>query len=278
MKAPILAAALLAGCTTMTAGGPDAVQELARAETAFAAESVRTDMRAAFLDNFAPDGVLVSGGAWVNARARLEPRQAPPIVLDWRPWHVEVSASGELGLSTGPWVLERRAGGPPTHGQFVAVWRRQEDGRFKVEVDIGISHPAPWAQQAGIDYVLTPPTAMHGSGSLEAAESAFVAASLRGGPRAGYEAFASDRILLYREGLAPMQGRPSALGSTAPPENPTIWLAERVAVSRSDEFGYVRGNYADAAQPDRVLGQFLRVWRREAGKWRIVLDVVNAAP
>ena len=277
MKAPILAAALIAGCTTMTAGGPDAVQELARAETAFAAESVRTDMRAAFLDNFAPDGVLVSGGAWVNARARLEPRQAPPIVLDWRPWHVEVAASGELGLSTGPWIREPRGGGAPAHGQFVSVWRRQADGRFKVEVDIGISHPAPWPGQAGIDYVLTPPPSQRGSGSLEAAESAFVAASLRGGPRAGYDAYASERILLYREGSTPLQGRASALGSPAPPETPTIWLAERVAVSRSDEFGYVRGNYADAAKPDRLLGQFLRVWRREDGKWRIVLDVVNAA-
>ena len=276
MRAPILAAALIAGCTTMTAGGPDAVQELARAETAFAAESVRTDMRAAFLDNFAPDGVLVSGGAWVNARARLEPRQAPPIVLDWRPWHVEVAASGELGLSTGPWIREPRDGGAVAHGQFISIWRRQADGRFEVEVDIGISHPAPWPGQAGIDYVLTPPTTLGGSGSLEAAESAFVAASLRGGPRAAYEAYASERILLYREGSTPLQGRASALGSSAPPETPTIWLAERVAVSRSDEFGYVRGNYADAARPDRLLGQFLRVWRREGGRWRIVLDVVNA--
>ena len=278
MKTPILAAALVAGCTTMTAGGPDTVQELARAETAFAAESVRTDMRAAFLDNFAPDGVLVSGGAWVNARARLEPRPAPPIVLDWRPWHVEVAASGELGLSTGPWIREPRGGGASAHGQFVSIWRRQEDGRFKVEVDIGISHPAPWAEQAGIDYVLTPPATVRGSGGLEAAESAFVAASLRGGPRAGYDAYASERVLLYREGSTPLQGRASALGASAPPQAPTVWFAERIALSRSDEFGYVRGNYADAAQPDRVLGQFLRVWRREAGKWRIVLDVVNAAP
>jgi ketosteroid isomerase-like protein len=275
MKAPILAAALLAGCATMTAGGPDAVEELARAETAFAAASVRTDMRAAFLANFAPDGVMVSGG-WVNAHALLEPRQAPPIVLDWRPWHVEVAASGELGLSTGPWVREPRGGGAIAHGQFVSIWRRQADGHFKVEADFGVAHPSPWAEQAGIDYVLTPPSTVRGSMTLEAAETAFVAASLRGGPRAAYQAYASDRILLYREGYTPLQGHGAALASAAPPEAPTVWLADRVAVSRSDEFGYVRGNYADAAQPDRVRGQFLRVWRREAGSWRIVLDAVNS--
>ena len=77
--------------------------------------------------------------------------------------------------------------------------------------------------------MVTPPSAGRGSGSLEAAESAFVAASLRGGPRAGYQAYSSDRILLYRDDQAPMQGRVAALGSPAPPEGATVWLADRVA-------------------------------------------------
>ena len=277
MKAFVLAGALAAACTGMTPTAPDPVESLAAAERAFAADSVRTDMRAAFLAHFASDGVMVSGG-WVEARSLLEPRAAPPIALDWRPWHVEVAASGELGLSTGPWVRTPRGqAGPATRGQFVSIWRRQDGGTWKVEVDIGISHPEPWAAQAGTDFIPTPPAPAAADAALDAAEAAFVAASLRGGPRAAYAAHGSERLLLYREGHEPMRGKAAALASAAPPDAPTVWLADRVAVSRAGDFGYVRGGYADAAQPGRVRGHFMRVWRREAGAWRVVLDVANPA-
>src|SRR5262245_607456 len=100
-------------------------------------------MRAAFLAAFAHDGVFVRNG-WVVSNDWLRDRPAPPIVLDWRPQYVEVAASGDLGLSTGPWKITSKAKPetPPSHGQFVSVWRREGGGPWKVAVDLGISHPA----------------------------------------------------------------------------------------------------------------------------------------
>jgi ketosteroid isomerase-like protein len=277
MKAALLAGALLAACTGMTTEAPDPVHEVAAAERAFAAESVRTDMRAAFLANFAPGGMMVSGG-WVDAHALLGPRAAPPIVLDWRPWHVEAAASGELALSTGPWKRKPRAAeGAVAHGQFVSIWRRQQDGRWKVEVDLGISHPQPWAAQGSDDFIPAPAPAAQAGTRLQEAEAAFVKTSMLEGPRAAYAAHASERVLLYRDGHAPMRGRAAALESSAPPEVPTTWFAERIVVARSDDFAYVRGYYTDRPDPGHVRGYFLRVWRREAGTWHIVMDVANPA-
>src|SRR6188768_3685482 len=122
-------------------GAVDHTASLAAAETAFAAHSVREDMRVAFLAAFADDGVFVREG-WRVSNDFLRERQAPPIVLDWRPQYVETSASGDLGLSTGPSRITSKAQPDtrPTHGQFVSVWRRTPGGPWKVAVDLGISH------------------------------------------------------------------------------------------------------------------------------------------
>ncbi len=56
------------------------------------------------------------------------------------------------------------------------------------------------------------------------------------------------------------------------------WVVDRTEISRSRDFGYVRGHYASASAPAKVLGYFMRVWRMERGHWRIVMDVVNPAP
>src|SRR5688572_3441460 len=107
--APVLVL-LLAACGSAPPKpvAADHTASLAAAETAFAAHSVREDMRPAFLAAFAPDGMLVRNG-WVVSNDWMKPQAAPPIVLDWRPQYVEVAASGELGLSTGPWKITSKA-------------------------------------------------------------------------------------------------------------------------------------------------------------------------
>jgi ketosteroid isomerase-like protein len=275
MRLHIPATLLAAGCA-MTMPAPDGdAASLAQAERAFAAQSMRTDMVTAFLANFSDDGVLVTRG-WAKARTALAGRPPPPIDLDWGPSHVEVAGSGELGLSTGPWIRTSRTqrDAPPAHGHFVSVWRRGADGRWQVEVDLGIPHPQAVAKTA--DFEVVPPAPGASAARLDRAEAAFVETSLRDGARAAYEAHASPRFMLYRQGHAPLRGKSGALAAAALGDKRTIWLADTIVAARSNDFGYVRGTYADAADPQRVAGYFLRVWRQEAGAWRIVLDVTNA--
>src|SRR5690606_3617406 len=144
MKLRACAALALAGCAPSPPAMDDPAASLAAAETAFAAHSVREDMRAAFLAAFDDDGVFVRGG-WIVSNDFLRDRPAPPVVLDWRPQYVEVAASGELGLSTGPTKIASREkpDTPPGYGQYVSVWRRSAGGPWKVAADLGIAHEGP---------------------------------------------------------------------------------------------------------------------------------------
>jgi ketosteroid isomerase-like protein len=273
-------AACLAGCSSMTtdrAAPHSAPASLARAETSFAAQSVREGMRAAFLAWLAPEATIFRNGP-VNGPRYIAAKPDPPIVLDWRPVYVEVAASGEMGLSTGPWTLTSRRdpAAPPSHGQFVSIWKRAPQGPWRVDIDLGISNPGADLAEAPLQAV-TPPAdpadATDAPGTLAAAEAAFAGRATAKGDAAAYSESASGTIRLYREGHAPFLGRERALASPVATGGRTTWIVERLEASASGDLGYAMGRYA--AANGAAAGHFLRVWRREPSGWRIAADVTN---
>ena len=278
MKILLCSAVLAIGGCAVRPMTPDAPASLAAAETAFAAHSVREDMRAAFMAAFAADGVFVRDG-WTVSTDFLRTQKAPPIVLDWRPVHVEVAAAGDLGLSTGPSRITSKTNpdSPPRHGQFVSIWRRVGAGPWKVEVDLGISHAEPvlWDAPLVARQVPQGPAA---KGTLAAAELEFNNRARNAGLRAAHAELATEDLRFYRPGRPPVLGRAAALAWAEMTDAKLEWIPERTETSSSADFGYVRGRYTALDRTHPPIGYYLRVWRREAGRWRVALEVVNDAP
>jgi ketosteroid isomerase-like protein len=277
--ATLLCAALAAGCAqpvTQSRGLDEDAVSLADAESAFAAQSVREDMRSAFLAHFADDGLFVRGG-WTPARPWLSARAAPPIILDWRPVHTEVAGSGELGLSTGPWKLVARGkpGESAAYGQFVSIWRREPGGPWKVIVDLGIGNPQPTFWEEPLEALPGIVPGRLPAGDAQEAERQFAQLAATRGMASAYERFGSPRMRLYRDDHAPAVGKPLAIALAGAAT--FAWTAEEAKGARSGDFAYVRGHYAGVAAAAPVLGYYLRVWRAEGGEWRIVMDVVQPA-
>jgi ketosteroid isomerase-like protein len=274
--APSLLALALAACALSPTEPMDAARSLAAAESAFAAHSVREDMRVAFLANFADDGVYVRDG-WVEAKADLAKRSAPAIVLDWKPVFTEVAWAGDLGLSTGPWKITSKAkpDTAPSFGQFVSIWRRDPGGPWKVAVDIGIGHATAALWDQPLATVMLPGRAALTRGGIELAELEFVTDAHQKGLPAAYAAYASERFRFYRDGLEPAVGKANALASPAMTREKLAWSIDQIEMSQSRDFGYSRGTYAAVATPKTPLGYFMRVWHVENGQWRIALDVAN---
>lgn len=276
MRAALLLLLAAAGCAVQPpAAKPDGAQSLAAAETAFAAHSMREDMRSAFIAHFAPDGVFVRS-AWVNARSYLADKPAPPIVLDWRPALVAVAASGELGLSTGPWKLTSRTqpDSAPSYGQFVSIWRLESSGPWMVAVDLGISHPEPTLWTSPLEMAAPGRTVSSTARGVDEVEGRFAADAARDGLRAAYARHASARMRLLRENAAPWIGREAVLAAPVTLEAPPAWKIEHGAMARSGDLAYARGTQA-AAGRDLPDACFLRVWVVEEGEWRLILDVVT---
>ena len=121
-----------------------ALEEILRAtELAFAASLADKDPDR-FASFIADDAIFVSGAVLRGKQAILDGwavffREDAP-KLTWKPEVVEIQGDGELGMTRGPFTLEQV--GPDgkvvsQSGLFNSIWKRQQDGGWKVIFDAG---------------------------------------------------------------------------------------------------------------------------------------------
>ena len=117
--------------------------ELADAEAAFerAVAERRLD---GWVEAFAPNGMMIQPGGPVVGHAGIRDLMAAAFAdttfrLTWAPDLVGVSDDGTLGYTTGRYERRRVVDGSEVvaTGSYFTVWRRQADGRWRVEADLG---------------------------------------------------------------------------------------------------------------------------------------------
>lgn len=143
-----------AACTDAADGGPDAAPvdeetirslgaELVEADRRFAASVQRRGL-AGWITGFAPTGRMIADGQSHIGPEGIRRTMLPVFAdttfsLTWDPNYAEVAASGDMGYTVGRYEKRRRVDGETVveSGTYLTVWRRQEDGTWKVKADIG---------------------------------------------------------------------------------------------------------------------------------------------
>ena len=142
LNALVLMAAMLAACNP-----PNLEQErqaLLEADIAFA-EDVAQGGAEAWTSYFAPDGRMFGSDGWVTGHNAIMEYAGEMFAdemaqLSWTPEVAEVAAFGDMGYTIGTYKFVQ--GGPDgelvrMNGTYVTIWRKQNDGSWKVAVDIG---------------------------------------------------------------------------------------------------------------------------------------------
>lgn len=115
---------------------------LVNAEKAFAADALKVGVNAAFLKYTAPDAVVFRPNP-INAKKFYA--SAPDMTnLSWTPTFARVARSGDLGFTTGDYVLD---GEKKSYGHYVSVWRNKE-GNWELILDLGTETNKPLKKQA----------------------------------------------------------------------------------------------------------------------------------
>jgi hypothetical protein len=259
----------------------EALSELVEAERSFARDSVARGIRNSFLAAFAEDGVNFTPRPQVTRAALLaekEPEPPPTVELDWAPVLADVAWSGELGYTTGPWILRDRgpAHRPARHGYYFSIWKRLADGTFRVAVDAGTSTPEP--RDEGFERAYRPapgaasaPPAPAADGARER-EAALEAALLDRGPTA-LASYCAPEARLHRDGAFPALGLSAVRAALAEGLRPVSFELRGSGEARSGELAYAWG---EVRFEGGATGSFVRVWRRDAqGVFRVTLDWGN---
>lgn len=270
--------------------GQTPLQDMVKTEQAFSKMAEEKTAREAFMTFIADDGLLFRPGA-VNGKKWMLEHPVPPSdkkpLLAWQPSFAGMAASGDMGFTTGPWEAKADINDakPVGYGHFVTVWKKQADGSWKWVVDLGISHP-----QSGGPQTLWHPTeeasktkAPKGDAANELpnlldADRKLSLASQDQGLSKAFIARAAPEVRTYRAGNLPFIGRDASVAGLAAIKG--RFKSEPIAgdVSRAGDLGYTHGTYdlIDDANKVTEHGSYVRIWKKQGGRWQVVLDVINA--
>jgi ketosteroid isomerase-like protein len=277
---------LLAGQAMAQRGAalPSDLVKMVDTERAFAARALVVGWKQAFLEYFADDAIGFEKNEVGFAKAQIAKSPDPPkdLQLLWEPRYGDVSSSGELGYLIGP---VRNVRGDPARGgtvrfsNYASIWKRQQDGNYRVLIDFGTPTPravpyaegftrAPHVNRFNGDYDDTTPP-------LGAADSVMNSA-LRISPQRAYRGHVAEGVRLLRPGQMPVVGERAILAAVASQQPWEIVDTQGTESARSGDLGYTWGTYIVTRQARGKVpehGFYVRVWVRERnGQWRLALE------
>ena len=280
MPFPFAMAAVLAAAQV-----PDTLAApIVAAENHFAADAQRLGVRLAFLAHF-------DAGSWLfrpypvdalDALAR-DPDDGSP--LEWAPEIAGVAAGGDMGFTSGAWSAHAPGTDTMAHGHFLTVWKRGDDGVWRVQVDGGISHPAIARATGEVKIVFgagDAPAAkpidaavlQQRRRSLEQSDDDLRAALGKSTDDAAsaWRRTGDTDLRVLRAGQAPAVGSDAATLTARDPPRQGSGARRALDVASSGDLGYTIGGEASCT----ACGTYYRIWRWRDGRWRLLIDLSRA--
>jgi ketosteroid isomerase-like protein len=262
------------------------LQSLVNVERAFSKMAKEKNTRDAFLTFFADNAVTSAPGKGPRiGKKHLEEQPANESWLYWEPVYTDIASSGDFGFNTGPWEFRqsRNDEKPVAFGHFVSIWKKNQQGEWKVAVDIGIAHPQATEKSAltTSSIKLYPPKKilMDNKKRLLEVEKKFIGDFTNKG-NAAYALVRSSEAKFYRTGNLPYTSQTMVEKLLKEPSPNISYTLMDGDVSPSDDLAYVYGKTSYETTKDGVTqfreGTYMRFWKKEDGEnWKIVLDLLT---
>jgi ketosteroid isomerase-like protein len=255
------------------AQGQSPLMQMVNAEKSFAAYAGTAGISEAFLTYFDDSAKVFERGQILNGRDVWRQRKTDSMELKWYPEFADVAASGDFGYTTGPSEFRVRKGSekPDHKGYFNSIWQKNKNGEWKVMLDMGTPSPQSVFDESHIEYVDKPALLNNSSktekqktsNDIKEVEEQFIANYADG---KGYMKYSSGAARYYRPGYKVAKG--------VYPYSDTLKLSYKNAgtsMAPSGDLAYAYG-YVEVAGK---TGNYLRVWKKDADTWRIVLDAAT---
>lgn len=254
------------------------------AERAFSKLSVEKGFKESFLTYIADDGIMFVPMP-AKGKERLAARPDPPIELVWWPSYAEISRSGEMGWTTGPWERRLKGKDGVATGHFVTVWKRQPDGQWRWLIDTGIEHPKT-GEPVGSPPPVSPDKAQGTVPKVDAAaERAALLALDRElgeatakGTSAAYVSRLADEARLMRNGSAPVLGKEAVRAALEKVPPAITSVPEGGDVSAAGDLGYTYGTASWKSADQEAKVGYLRIWEKQEGAWKLRVDWLDDPP
>lgn len=275
------AAALVFASFTTAAAPSVSVSEVVEAERSFARMAQEKGITPAFRTFIADKGVIFGPDPQLG-KPQLLSRPDQPGSLKWWPIYAGIAASGDLGFTTGPYVLD--AGDRKGYGHYFTVWQKQPDGSWRWLLDHGpqTGEAAPEGPEAPVaalpvGQVRKGASATSAWTEVLAAEAA-LAKGLATDAKAALLGVMSDDARLMRTGSQPAMGR--AAYTPALGKGPQTLVVHNLGglASQAGDLAYTYGDAKWQRDGKDRRGHYVRIWQRRGDGWKVVVDELIPVP
>jgi ketosteroid isomerase-like protein len=283
MRIACLSSLLIITTTAFAQIRPE-VESIAQAERDFAQVSVDQNIRAAFLTNFDDETLAFQKGEPLPGRRDWLAREPNDAYLFWWPVFADVASSGDFGYTTGPAVFGgTQSEKKPTGGMYYAsVWKKKR-GKWTVVADLGtgIYDPAENMKDFTTSQNVLKKTKK--KIDTQAEQSALLTLDKKyandlSEAKASFQTqMLSQEARIHRPGRKPITTPTEVVGLQEKGKFTFEQVGGEIATSADMGFTYGRVKVMVIRDEKETLIPlcYMRVWKKEGGTWKVVLDVIG---
>jgi len=218
----------------------------------------------------------------VNALDYLNERPNIPDVLTWKPTYAAVAKSMEWGITAGPLSFQR-VGAIKRYGEYLAVWRRDRKGNWKIDLRAQIEHKGGneepelhYIEPDDKDYTkFRTKERIQQRKEIVVSNDQLLSAVLKSDASIAYGEFLADDARFYFPWKTPIIGKKAILEFVK--KQDMAIQAESLVANRSysGELAYSYGEATVATAAETLKCNYVRIWQLQPDfQWRVIIEML----
>jgi hypothetical protein len=251
------------------------IKGLISAEKAFAAFTEKHTIREGFLQYMDSAGIIFRQGVAVNALEVFQKQKPGPAVLSWWPAFAVISASGDMGITSGPYELRTKSIDDTiaARGSFSSIWHISKQGIWKNLADLGVSYKQKYAAPNEVrQLVLTAkPVTVNSVFDVVLEADKKLNTAIREKNTEIIAASLSSDSWLNIEGETPFKN-PKTINDALLKIPGTVLLQTQTGeIAASGDLAYIYGSVTNADKKEN----YLRAWIYSNNKWQVIMQTIK---
>lgn len=218
----------------------------------------------------------------VDALEYLNNRPNIPDILTWKPTYAAVAKSMEWGVTAGP-ISFQRVGAIKRYGEYLAVWRRDRKGNWKIDLRAQIEHKGGkeepelhYIEPDDKDYTkFKTKERIQQRKEIVVSNDQLLSAVLKSDASLAYGEFLAEDARFYFPWKTPIVGKTAILEFVK--KQDMAIQAESLVASRSysGELAYSYGEADVATAENTIKCNYVRIWQLQPDfQWRVIIEML----
>jgi len=249
------------------------IRGLVNAEIQFAFFTASHTVKEGFLNYMDSAGVIFRQGNEMNAWEAYQKQKAGPGILSWEPAFAVISASGDLGATTGPYEFRPKAGDTVAgRGSYTSIWHFNSRGEWKNLADLGVSYPMAYPAIQQVKEISLPKIKSPGLRYEEVLllDQKFNTA-IQEKNIGGWMQYISTDSWLNIDGQKPATGMLQITEALQKIPKGLILSSRAGEISSTKDLAYIYGTVINATKKEN----YLRVWIYRNSQWQAILQTIK---